>query len=129
MQDAKDADILLSLHLKATMMKISDPILFGHGLKTFFKEAWDKHGDLLEEIGARANDGLASILDAIEKKLPKSKAAEIRQDFDKCYEDRPWICMVDSDKVSFGARLWCSFLQLLLFRELMMLFVLSQTMP
>jgi monomeric type NADP-dependent isocitrate dehydrogenase len=98
MKDAKDTNILLSLHLKATMMKVSDPILFGHGLKTFFKTAWEKHGELLEYIGAYANDGLQSILDTADKKLPREQAAEVRKDFEQCYEERPWIAMVDSEK-------------------------------
>jgi isocitrate dehydrogenase len=98
MQDAKDTNILFSLHLKATMMKVSDPIMFGHGLKTFFKSAYDKYGKELEEIGANPNDGLASILSVVEKKLSREKAGQIREAFEKCHEDRPWIAMVDSDK-------------------------------
>lgn len=98
MQDAKDTDILLSLHLKATMMKVSDPVIFGHGLKTFYKSAFDKHGAILEEIGAQPNDGLRNILDVVDQNLPPEKAKEIRDDFESCYDNRPWIAMVDSDK-------------------------------
>ena len=93
-----ESDVLLSLHLKATMMKVSDPILFGHALNTYFKAAWTKHGEVLEKIGARAKDGLASVFDAVEKKLPRTQAAEIIKDFNQCYDDRAWIAMVDSDK-------------------------------
>mmetsp|Transcript_5746 Transcript_5746/g.12213 ORF Transcript_5746/g.12213 Transcript_5746/m.12213 type:complete len:848 (+) Transcript_5746:116-2659(+) len=97
-QDAKDNDIMLSLHLKATMMKISDPILFGHCVKVFFKDVFDKHGDLLEEIGANPNNGLGAVLEAIDAKLPAEKAEEIRNDIDACYLERPWLAMVNSDK-------------------------------
>ena len=97
-QDAKDNDIMLSLHLKATMMKISDPILFGHCVKVFFKDVFEKHGDVLEEIGANPNNGLGAIYEAIDAKLPAEKAQEIRNDIDACYEERPWLAMVNSDK-------------------------------
>lgn len=96
--DAKENDILLSLHLKATMMKVSDPILFGHCVKVFFKDVFAKHGALLEEIGANPNNGLGAVLEAIDNKLPPEKAAEIRNDIDACYEERPWLAMVNSDK-------------------------------
>jgi len=77
-------------------MKVSDPIIFGHGLRTFFKAAWEKHKSLLEEIGADAKVGLQSLLDTVDEKLPHDKALEIRKDFEACYEERPWIAMVDS---------------------------------
>ena len=96
--DAKENDILLSLHLKATMMKVSDPILFGHCVKVFFKPVFDKHGETLDEIGANPNNGLGAVLDSIDSKLPAEKAAEIRADIDACYEERPWLAMVNSDK-------------------------------
>lgn len=96
--DAKENDILLSLHLKATMMKISDPILFGHCVKVFFKDVFEKHGQLFDEIGANPNNGFGAVLDAIDSKLPKEKAEEIRADIDACYEERPWLAMVNSDK-------------------------------
>jgi len=97
-QDAKDNDLMLSLHLKATMMKISDPILFGHCVKVFFKDAFKKHGALLEEIGANPNNGLGAVLEAVEAKLPADKAAEVKGDFEACYDTRPWLAMVNSDK-------------------------------
>mmetsp|Transcript_39623 Transcript_39623/g.59540 ORF Transcript_39623/g.59540 Transcript_39623/m.59540 type:complete len:511 (-) Transcript_39623:170-1702(-) len=97
-QDAKDSDMLLSLHLKATMMKVSDPILFGHCVKVFYKEAFAKHGELFEEIGANPNNGLGAVIDAVKNKLPAEKAAEVLADIEACYENRPWLAMVNSDK-------------------------------
>lgn len=97
-QEAKDSDILLSLHLKATMMKVSDPIMFGHCVRAFFKEAFEKHGSVLESIGANPNNGLASVYNSIKSKLPAAQAEGIIKDFEACYEDRPWLAMVNSDK-------------------------------
>ena len=97
-QDAKDTDIMLSLHLKATMMKVSDPILFGHCVKAYFSDAFEKHGDILESIGANPNNGLASVYSSLENKLPSDQAAAIKADFEACYENRPWLAMVNSDK-------------------------------
>lgn len=100
-EDAKDSDILFSIHLKATMMKVSDPIMFGHCIKVFFKDVFDKHGDILKEIGADPKQGLASILEAVENKVDdKKKKKEIMLDFKGSYgtEDRPWLAMVNSDK-------------------------------
>ncbi|KAL7560569.1 hypothetical protein ACA910_001435 [Epithemia clementina (nom. ined.)] len=99
LQDAKESEILLSLHLKATMMKVSDPIMFGHCIRVYFKSAFEKHGDLLQEIGANPNRGLASMYEVLREKVP-DKAEEIIKDFDACYEgeDRPWLAMVDSDR-------------------------------
>jgi len=96
--EAKESDLLLSLHLKATMMKISDPIMFGHCVQVYFKDAFEKHGKLLEEIGANPNNGLGAVLDSIEKKLPAEEAKQVKKDFEACYEDRPWLAMVNSDK-------------------------------
>jgi len=100
-EDAKNSDILFSIHLKATMMKVSDPIMFGHCIKVFFKDVFDKHGDTLNEIGVDPKQGLSSILDTVETKVDdKKKKKEILLDFKGCYgtEDRPWLAMVDSDK-------------------------------
>lgn len=97
-QDAKDTDILLSLHLKATMMKISDPILFGHCVKAYFKEAFEKHAETLNKIGANPNNGLGSVYSSLENKLAPDEATAIKADFEACYEDRPWLAMVNSDK-------------------------------
>jgi len=79
-------------------MKISDPIMFGHCVRVFFKDAFEKHGKKLEEIGANPNNGLASIFAKINKKLSPEEAEQIKKDFDACYEDRPWLAMVNSDK-------------------------------
>jgi isocitrate dehydrogenase len=97
-QDAKELDLLLSLHLKATMMKISDPVLFGHCIKVFYEKAYDKHEALLREIGANPNSGLGSMYEVIQAKLPASEADAVIADFEACYEDRPWLAMVNSDK-------------------------------
>jgi isocitrate dehydrogenase len=97
-EDAKETETLFSLHLKATMMKVSDPIMFGHCIRVFFKEAFAKHGALLDEIGANPNQGLGSIFEAVKTKLDDDKANEVLKDFDACYEDRPWLAMVDSEK-------------------------------
>jgi isocitrate dehydrogenase len=80
------------------MMKISDPIMFGHCVKVFFKDAFAKHQSVLDEIGANPNNGLGSVLESVQKKLPEDQAKQIVADFDACYEDRPWLAMVDSDK-------------------------------
>jgi len=97
-QDAKDSDILLSLHLKATMMKVSDPILFGHAVKVYFKDAFEKHAEVLDSIAANPNNGLGSVFNSIRAKLPDAQAEEIIADFEACYETRPWLAMVNSDK-------------------------------
>ena len=96
--EAKETEILLSLHLKATMMKISDPIMFGHCVRVFFKDAFEKHANVLEEIGVNPNNGLGAVLAKVEAELPEDKAAEILKDFEACYESRPWLAMVNSDK-------------------------------
>ncbi len=96
-EEAKKDDILLSLHLKATMMKISDPIMFGHAVSVYYKDALEKHADVLNEVGANVNNGLADILEKI-KKLPEAKRKEIEADINAMYEKRPDLAMVDSDK-------------------------------
>lgn len=80
------------------MMKISDPIMFGHCVRVFFKDAFEKHADVLEDIGVNPNNGLGALLAKVRAELPGVKAAEILADFDACYEDRPWLAMVNSDK-------------------------------
>jgi len=97
-EDARDNDLLLSLHLKATMMKVSDPIMFGHCIRVYYKAAFDKHGDVLKEIGANPAGGLNSIFAAVDAKLPDEQAAQIKADFEACYENQPWLAMVNSDK-------------------------------
>ncbi|MGD9019855.1 MAG: NADP-dependent isocitrate dehydrogenase [Desulfuromonadales bacterium] len=96
-QEAKEKGVLLSLHLKATMMKISDPIMFGHCVKVYFKDALEKHADTLKQIGANPNYGMADILAKLDK-LPADKKAEIEADIDACYGTGPALAMVDSRK-------------------------------
>lgn len=97
MQDAKEKGILFSIHLKATMMKVSDPIMFGHVVSVFFKDAFEKHADTFAEIGVNPDNGLAAVLDKVAA-LPEDKRQEIEADIQACYENRPAIAMVDSDK-------------------------------
>jgi len=94
-ENAKKDDVLLSLHLKATMMKISDPIMFGHAVYVYFKEALDKYSDVLNEIGANVNNGLMDVLEKL-KKLPEEKRIEIEAAINKVYETNPELAMVDS---------------------------------
>jgi isocitrate dehydrogenase len=94
---AQKDDVLLSLHLKATMMKISDPIMFGHAVSVFYKDALDKHAETLEEIGANVNNGLADVLEKLDR-LPADTKAEIEADINAVYENRPDLAMVDSRK-------------------------------
>jgi len=96
-EEAKKDGVLLSLHLKATMMKVSDPIFFGHAVSVYYKEALDKHADLLREIGANVNNGLADVLAKLER-LPADKKAEIEADIEAVYKTRPALAMVDSRK-------------------------------
>jgi isocitrate dehydrogenase len=96
-QEAKEKGVLLSLHLKATMMKISDPIMFGHAVKVYFKSALDKHADTLKSIGANPNQGMGDILNKLNK-LPADKKAEIEADINACYEGQAALAMVDSRK-------------------------------
>ncbi len=92
---AKKDNVLLSLHLKATMMKVSDPIMFGHAVSVYFKDALEKHAQTLKEIGANVNNGLMDVLEKL-KKLPDDKRQEIENDINKVYESRPELAMVDS---------------------------------
>ena len=93
--EAKKENVLLSLHLKATMMKVSDPIMFGHAVSVYFKDALEKHADILAEIGANPNMGLGDILGKLDK-LPAEKKAEIEADINACYADQAPLAMVDS---------------------------------
>jgi isocitrate dehydrogenase len=95
--EAKAEGALLSLHLKATMMKISDPVMFGHCVSVFYGAALDKHAAVLKEIGANVNNGLSGVLDKLDR-LPADKKAEIEADIQACYAERPAIAMVDSRK-------------------------------
>ena len=95
--DAKNNDLLLSLHLKATMMKVSDPIMFGHAVSVFYKDVFDKHGDVLNELGVNVNNGLGDLYAKIQS-LPEEKRTEIEADIQELYKNRPALAMVDSDK-------------------------------
>ena len=96
-QEAKQEGALLSLHLKATMMKISDPIMFGHAVSVFFGAALNKHGDALKQIGSNINNGLADVLEKLNR-LPVDKKAEIEADLNAVYASQPALAMVDSRK-------------------------------
>jgi isocitrate dehydrogenase len=96
-EDAKAKGLLLSLHLKATMMKISDPIMFGHAVAVFYKEALEKHAATLKELGVNINNGLGDVYAKIQS-LPADKRAEIEADIQAVYAKRPALAMVDSDK-------------------------------
>ncbi|MDP7576616.1 MAG: NADP-dependent isocitrate dehydrogenase [Pseudomonadales bacterium] len=96
-EEAKKNDVLLSLHLKATMMKVSDPIMFGHCVSVYYKDALDKHADVLSEIGANVNNGLADVLEKLDR-LPAEKKAEIEADIAAVYDSHPALAMVDSRK-------------------------------
>lgn len=96
-EDAKDKELLLSLHLKATMMKVSDPVMFGHMVEVFFEDVFEKHAQVLEEIGAEPNNGFGDV-EAKIAKLPRAKRQAIEQDINATYEKRPMLAMVDSDK-------------------------------
>jgi isocitrate dehydrogenase len=98
-EEAKKDNVLLSLHLKATMMKISDPIMFGHAVSVYFKDALEKHAETLKEIGANVNNGLADILKKLDK-LPEAKKEEIIADINKVYETRPDLAMVGNGKTN-----------------------------
>ena len=95
--DAKQKGILWSLHLKATMMKISDPIMFGHAVKAFFEDVFEKHEKTFAELGANPNNGLGDILAKI-KNLPEAKKKEIEADIQASLKNGPALAMVDSDK-------------------------------
>ena len=95
--DAKKNGLLLSLHLKATMMKVSDPVMFGYAVTVFFKEVFDKHATTFKEIGVNPNLGLGELYKRI-KVLPAAKQAEIEADITAVYGKQPSLAMVDSDK-------------------------------
>jgi isocitrate dehydrogenase len=97
LEDAKETGVMFSLHVKATMMKISHPIVFGHAVKIFYKDLFEKHGELFDELGVNPNNGLSSVTERI-KTLPASKQEEIREDLHACYAKRPELAMVDSVK-------------------------------
>lgn len=96
-KEAKQQGVLLSLHMKATMMKVSDPIIFGHAVKAYFANVFEKHADVFDQVGVNVNNGLGNLLEQI-KELPADKQAEIDADIVTAYENGPDLAMVDSDK-------------------------------
>ncbi|MDC7712738.1 NADP-dependent isocitrate dehydrogenase [Vogesella sp. LYT5W] len=96
-EDAHKTGVMFSLHVKATMMKVSHPIVFGHCVKIFYKDAFAKHGALFDELGVNVNNGMANLYDKIAT-LPQSKQDEIKRDLHACHEHRPELAMVDSAK-------------------------------
>ena len=96
-KDAKAKGVLFSLHMKATMMKVSDPIIFGHAVRTFFKPVFDKHAATFEKIGVDVTNGLDDLLSRIET-LPDYEKADIQKDLDAVMENSPSVAMVNSDK-------------------------------
>ncbi|MEC8849026.1 MAG: NADP-dependent isocitrate dehydrogenase [Pseudomonadota bacterium] len=97
MEDARKTGVMFSLHVKATMMKVSHPIVFGHAVRVFYKEAFEKHGKLFEELGVNVNNGLVDLYQK-SKQLPNSLHEEIVRDLHACHEHRPELAMVDSAK-------------------------------
>jgi isocitrate dehydrogenase len=96
-EDARQQGVLFSVHLKATMMKVSDPIIFGHAVKTFFNDVFQKHSGTFSTLGVNANNGLGSLLEAI-RRLPDAQRAEIESDLAAEYARRPDLAMVNSSK-------------------------------
>ncbi len=96
-EDAKQSGVLFSLHLKATMMKVSDPIIFGHCVKVFYKDVIEKHASVIAELGVDFNNGLGDLYAKI-KNLPEAQQAEIEADIQAVYANRPELAMVNSDK-------------------------------
>ncbi len=96
-EDARNQGVLLSLHLKATMMKVSDPVIFGHAVSVYFAEVFDKYQDLFVQLGIDPNNGLGDLYTKIQS-LPEQQQDEIKADIKACYNSRPELAMVDSDK-------------------------------
>lgn len=96
-KDAKDKGVLFSLHMKATMMKVSDPIIFGHAVKVFFKDIFDKYAAELKQAGADPNSGLGDVLAAVDN-LPADKKSQVEAEFKQRLNQGPDLAMVDSDK-------------------------------
>ncbi len=95
--DAKEKDILFSLHVKATMMRVSDPVIFGDAIRVYYKKLFEKHGKELEEIGFDPNKGLIDLENKLSK-LPPEKQEEIKKTFEEIYKEQPRMYMVDSDR-------------------------------
>ena len=95
--DAYKTGVMFSLHVKATMMKVSHPIVFGHCVRIFYRDAFEKHGKLFDELGINVNNGMVDLYAKIES-LPQSKQEEIKRDLHACHANRPELAMVDSAK-------------------------------
>jgi isocitrate dehydrogenase len=95
--EAKQQDVLLSLHMKATMMKVSDPVIFGHAVKVYYKDVFAKYDDVFEQLGVDVNNGIGDVYAKIES-LPQEQQDEIKAALDKVYETQPALAMVDSDR-------------------------------
>ena len=95
--DAKESGVLFSLHMKATMMKVSDPIIFGHAVKIFFKDVFEKHADTIEKLGVDTKNGFGDLVSKLST-LPDNKRTEIEADIEACYKAQPDLAMVNSDK-------------------------------
>lgn len=96
-QEAKDQGVLLSLHMKATMMKVSDPIIFGHCVSVFYADVIEKHADALQQIGFEPNNGIGDLYNKLNE-LPQEKREQILSDIDAVYQQRPKLAMVNSEK-------------------------------
>ena len=96
-EDAKANNVLLSVHLKATMMKVSDPIIFGHAVSVYFQTVFDKYSTVFDELGINANNGLGDLLSKIQK-LPEAQQNSIKADIQSCYDSQPELAMVNSDQ-------------------------------
>ncbi len=96
-QDAKESGLLLSLHLKATMMKVSDPVMFGHAVTVYYKDVFEKHAAVIKELGVNVNNGLGDLYAKIQK-LPEAQRSVIEADINAVYSSQPSLAMVDSDK-------------------------------
>jgi len=96
-EDAHKTGVMFSLHVKATMMKVSHPIVFGHCVRIFYRDAFDKHGKLFDDLGINVNNGMVDLYNKIAT-LPQSKQDEIKRDLHACHEHRPELAMVDSAK-------------------------------
>ncbi|GHY97003.1 NADP-dependent isocitrate dehydrogenase [Vibrio cholerae] len=95
--DAKSQDVLFSLHMKATMMKVSDPVIFGHAVKVYYKAVFDKYGQLFDQLGVDVNNGLGDVYAKIQS-LPEAQRAEIEAAIQAVYATQPALAMVDSDR-------------------------------
>lgn len=96
-KDARDKGVLFSLHMKATMMKVSDPIIFGHGVRAYFKDLFEKHGETFDKLGVDLTNGFGDLLNRIET-LPANEKEEILKDIDEVYKNGPDLAMVNSDR-------------------------------